>query len=96
MGILMGRELCLGREPTEWASIRRTCVMAENNKTQKNRTGATLRSKAKGPAEKPFDQWLQKQLHAMYDEIASEPLPVDLVNLIESDARKGKAGQGKK
>ena len=30
--------------------------------------------------------WLQKQLHAMYDEIASEPLPDDLLNLIETDA----------
>ncbi len=32
--------------------------------------------------------WLHKQLHAMYDEIASEPLPDDLLNLIDSDAEK--------
>ena len=38
--------------------------------------------------------WLQKQLHAMYDEIAAEPLPDDLVNLIERDA--GKAEDNKK
>jgi hypothetical protein len=37
-------------------------------------------------AERPFDMWLQKQLHAMYDEIASEPLPNDLLNLIDHDA----------
>ena len=31
--------------------------------------------------------WLQKQLHAMYDEIASEPLPNDLLNLIDTTRR---------
>jgi hypothetical protein len=30
--------------------------------------------------------WLQKQLHAMYDEITAEPLPNDLIGLIERDA----------
>ena len=43
---------------------------------------------AKASSERPFDMWLQKQLHAMYDEIASEPLPLDLLNLIDHDAAK--------
>jgi hypothetical protein len=43
-------------------------------------------------AERPFDMWLQKQLHAMYDEIASEPLPNDLLNLIDHDAAKADGG----
>jgi len=55
-----------------------------------------------GPARKPrandrpFDMWLHKQLHAMYDEIASEPLPDDLLNLIDKDAagtQKGDASE---
>lgn len=41
--------------------------------------------------DRPFDLWLQKQLHAMYDEIASEPLPSDLLNLIDQDAQDGKS-----
>ena len=49
---------------------------------------------AKVSAERPFDMWLQKQLHAMYDEIASEPLPNDLLNLIDHDAAKAGDGQG--
>ena len=57
------------------------------------------RANAKAPAERPFDMWLQKQLHAMYDEIAGEPLPNDLLNLIDHDAAKadgsGKGGSGK-
>jgi hypothetical protein len=57
------------------------------------------RQRAKAPAERPFDMWLQKQLHAMYDEIAGEPLPNDLLNLIDHDAAEadgdGKGESGK-
>ncbi len=37
--------------------------------------------------ERPFDIWLDRQLHAMYDDIAQEPLPRDVVDLIERDSR---------
>ncbi len=47
----------------------------------------------KTSSERPFDLWLQKQLHAMYDEIASEPLPTDLLDLIDRDA--AKSGEAK-
>ncbi|MPZ32150.1 MAG: hypothetical protein GEV13_14335 [Rhodospirillales bacterium] len=63
------------------------------------RAADTIRQRAKSSTERPFDMWLQKQLHAMYDEIASEPLPNDLVNLIDHDAANaddgGKGGSGK-
>jgi hypothetical protein len=66
--------------------------MASDDKPKKDRAGETARAKMKASTERPFDVWLQKQLHAMYDEIASEPLPTDLLNLIESDAeKKGKS-----
>ena len=51
---------------------------------------------AKPSAERPFDMWLQKQLHAMYDEIASEPLPNDLLNLIDHDAAQADGGKSDK
>ena len=56
------------------------------------------RQRTKPSAERPFDLWLQKQLHAMYDEIANEPLPGDLLNLIDHDAAKadGEGGAGGK
>ncbi len=91
MGILTGRARCLGQDPTEWASIRGTHAMASDSKPNKDPIGATARGKTKGSSERPFDRWLQKQLHAMYDEVASEPLPDDLLKLIEQDASKGKA-----
>ncbi len=60
--------------------------MGTDDKSRADRTSDKARQRAKGPAERPFDMWLQKQLHAMYDEIASEPLPNDLLNLIDHDA----------
>ncbi len=62
--------------------------MADDDKRSKGRTNETARAKVKTSGERPFDLWLQKQLHAMYDEIASEPLPTDLLGLIETDAEK--------
>jgi hypothetical protein len=60
--------------------------MANENKPGASRPGVTGRAKSKGVTERPFDLWLQKQLHAMYDEIASEPLPAELLDLIDRDA----------
>jgi hypothetical protein len=91
MGILARRVLCLGQESAEWSSFRGGRAMASDDKPKKERAGETARAKMKPSTERPFDAWLQKQLHAMYDEIASEPLPQDLLGLIESDAaKKGK------
>ncbi len=72
--------------------------MANDDKPLKERAGEAARGKTKPAAGRPFDIWLQKQLHAMYDEIASEPLPEDLLNLIEHDAKAGKGPEpsGKK
>jgi hypothetical protein len=64
--------------------------MANDNRPRRNPPADVARGKVKASADRPFDKWLQKQLHAMYDEIASEPLPDDLLGLIDRDARKGK------
>lgn len=32
-----------------------------------------------------FDVWLQRGLHALYDEVAREPIPDELLKLIEED-----------
>jgi len=92
MGILMGRARCLGQKSAEWASFRGTHAMANDNKPKKkNPPSALSRGNSKGLSERPFDKWLQKQLHAMYDEITSEPLPDDLMKLIEHDASRARA-----
>ncbi len=98
MGILAARRRCLGQEPVGWPSFRGTKIMANDDKPLKDRAREAGAGKTKPAVERPFDMWLQKQLHAMYDEIASEPLPEDLLNLIESDAKSGKGPEssGKK
>jgi hypothetical protein len=65
--------------------------MAGDEKPRAGRSGDKSRQRVrpKAPADRPFDAWLQKQLHAMYDEIASEPLPGDLLSLIDRDAASG-------
>ena len=70
--------------------------MANDDKPPKKKSSDAMgRGKTtKAPNERPFDMWLQKQLHAMYDEIASEPLPNDLLNLIDHDAAKADGGKG--
>ncbi len=49
----------------------------------------------KPPADKPpkratkgdaaFDVWLQRGLHKIYDDVANEPIPDELLRLIEED-----------
>jgi hypothetical protein len=68
--------------------------MANDNPPKKNKVSDMDREKSKAPpkasSDRPFDMWLQKQLHAMYDEITAEPLPNDLLNLIDKDAGESK------
>lgn len=91
-----GREQWLTRDPEEWSSFPGKYVMAGDERSRRGRAEPTARPRA---GERPFDMWLQKQLHAMYDEIASEPLPNDLLGLIDNDAaktgkKKGEADKG--
>lgn len=36
-------------------------------------------------ASEAFDVWLQQGLHKLYDSVAKEPIPDDLLKLIEQD-----------
>jgi len=38
--------------------------------------------------EAAFDLWLQKGLHEIYDKVASEPIPEELLKLIEEDRKR--------
>jgi hypothetical protein len=81
----------------EWPAFPEQNVMATDGKRRPpakaapaaDRAADRMGQRAKPAAERPFDMWLQKQLHAMYDEIASEPLPNDLMRMIDRDAATG-------
>lgn len=36
----------------------------------------------------PFGLWLQRGLHELYDSVAQEPIPAELLRLIEDDKTK--------
>ena len=36
-----------------------------------------------------FDLWLQRGLHQLFDKVASEPIPEELLRLIEDDRARG-------
>ena len=42
--------------------------------------------KAKKP--EPFDLWLKRGLHQIYDDVAKEPIPEELLKLNEEDRKK--------
>lgn len=40
------------------------------------------------PADAAFDVWLERGLHKLYDDVTREPIPDELLKLIEGDRRK--------
>ncbi|WP_181441966.1 NepR family anti-sigma factor [Swingsia samuiensis] len=38
--------------------------------------------------ESPFAIWLSRELHQLFDDVANEPIPDSLLNLIEKDRNK--------
>jgi hypothetical protein len=38
---------------------------------------------APGPGDAAFDRWLQRELSKLYDDALSEPIPDDLLRLLE-------------
>lgn len=84
-------ELMLEERPA--ASFQPAATMAD---TESGGPGGGSRpGPRKGPAKedsaKAFDIWLQRGLHQLYDSVAKEPIPDELLKLIEQD----KAGREK-
>ena len=45
-------------------------------------------SAGKSKTDTAFDVWLQRSLHQLYDTVAREPIPDELLRLIEADRAK--------
>jgi hypothetical protein len=54
------------------------------------RSGKTTPVTPKKPAktDAAFDIWLERGLHQMFDDVAKEPIPEELLRLIEEDRNK--------
>lgn len=48
----------------------------------------------KGKVDVAFDLWLQRGLHKLFDDVAREPVPDELLRLIEDDREKRDGGEG--
>ncbi len=53
---------------------------------RKSKQPQTSRRQVK-PVVAAFDVWLQRSLHQLYDDIAREPIPEELLKLIEEDRK---------
>ena len=67
--------------------------MAQKPKKQENgdmsgRERMVGGQRAKSTPEVAFEHWLQRGLHAMFDDVASEPIPDELLRLIQEDRDK--------
>lgn len=47
----------------------------------------TRRRVGRAASDKAFDIWLDRSLHTLFDEVAKEPIPPDLLKLIEQDRK---------
>ncbi len=43
--------------------------------------------KSKKTSDQAFDLWLKRGLHQLFDDVANEPIPEELLKLIEEDRR---------
>ncbi|GAN78001.1 NepR family anti-sigma factor [Acidisphaera rubrifaciens] len=54
-------------------------------------SGGTPPSAGTNKTDAAFDVWLQRSLHQLYDTVAREPIPDELLRLIEADRAKPEA-----
>lgn len=54
------------------------------------RAGTDVDSSPQGEADRAFDLWLRRGLHKIYDTVAEQPVPDEILRMIEED-RKAKA-----
>ena len=59
------------------------CRMTQHKAKSPN----TSRKQVK-PVAAAFDVWLNRSLHQLYDDVAREPIPDELLRLIEEDREK--------
>lgn len=55
---------------------------------QQKETAVPVPQSQPQPSDSPFDIWLQRTLHKLFDEVASEPVPDELLRLIEEHRNK--------
>lgn len=68
--------------------------MGDQGKRRKADGGRQAETEEGDGVDRAFDVWLQRGLHRLYDTVAKEPLPPELLRLIE-EARSAREEEGK-
>ena len=55
---------------------------------QRKTSAPTTPSNRSKPTDAAFDIWLNRGLHELFDVVANEPVPEELLKLIEEDRKK--------
>lgn len=71
-----GTDVCAGPK------LERLCSVMSDKPSSKNRQ-APSQPRAESKMNPAFDTWLENKLHSMFDAVASEPLPADLLKLLD-------------
>lgn len=64
-------------------------TLAERNHNE-NGSKAQIRPRTAKASGAVFDRWLERKLHELFDAVAQEPIPDDLINLIITLERRDK------
>jgi len=65
-----------------------SCLAGAMGKSDRKRVGDPVRANPEQEDEAvdgAFDLWLRRGLHQLYDTVAKEPIPEDLLRMIEED-----------
>jgi hypothetical protein len=60
-------------------------VMGKTNKRKPGDPAKTGAEQEDGAVDNAFDLWLRRGLHQLYDTVAKEPIPEELLRMIEED-----------
>ncbi len=69
---------------------------ADEKPPAKPASATPSRSRGGAPGDTAFDLWLSRGLHQLYDNVAKEPIPDELLRMIEDDRASKAGGQDKK
>jgi hypothetical protein len=59
--------------------------MDQDHESDRPQPGQLRQTRRGAQVDDAFDVWLQRSLHQLYDSVTTEPIPPELLRLIEDD-----------
>jgi hypothetical protein len=64
--------------------------MDQEDESDRRQPAGGTTARRGGAVDDAFDVWLQRSLHELYDSVTTEPIPPELLKLIEDDRNRRK------